>query len=70
MNNRDRLITYMQKHGLERHEIAELVLVHRGTVDCWLLSGESARHIEMPDMAIELLRLKLGEPEPAPINQT
>lgn len=62
MNNRERLMTYMQKHGLERREIAELVFTDRTTVDRWLLSGEGSRHLEMPDMAIELLRIKLNEP--------
>lgn len=66
MNNRERLMAYMQGHGLERREVADLVLVDKATVDRWLLSGEGARHEEMPDMAIELLRLKLGEPEPPP----
>ena len=64
MNNRERLITYMQTHSLERREVTELVFTDRTTVDRWLLSGEGARHLEMPDMAIELLRLKLGEPAP------
>lgn len=64
MNNRERLIDYMLGHELERREIAALLMVDRDTVDRWLLSGESSRHLEMPDMAIELLRLKLGEPEP------
>lgn len=64
MNNRERLMDYMQRHQLERREVAELILVDRDTVDCWLLSGESSRHREMPDMAIELLRLKLNEAPP------
>ena len=63
MNNRERLMSYMQDHALERRDVAALVLVDRDTVDRWLLSGESSRRLEMPDMAIELLRLKLGEPE-------
>ena len=46
--------------GLERREVADLVRTDRETVDRWLLSGESGRHLEMPDMAIELLRLKLA----------
>lgn len=62
MNNREKLMAYMQKHQLERRDVAELVLVDRGAVDRWLLSGEAARQEPMPDMAIELLRLKLGEP--------
>ncbi|MGB1883516.1 MAG: hypothetical protein ACPHUF_06405 [Gammaproteobacteria bacterium] len=55
---------YMQTHRLERREIADLVKVDRDTVDKWLLSGESSRHEEIPDMAIEVLRLKLGEISP------
>ncbi len=70
MNNRERLITYMLEHKLERREVASLLLVDRDTVDRWLLSPEGARHEEMPDMAIELLRLKLGEPEPGPLGET
>ncbi len=66
MNNRERLIEYMVNHELERREIAELVLVDRDTVDRWLLSAEASRHLEVPDMALELLRLKLGEPEKRP----
>ena len=61
MNNRDTLITLMLDHALERHELAELVRVDRETVDRWLLSTESARHLEVPDMAIELLELKLRD---------
>ncbi len=64
MNNRELLMDYMQTHRLERREIADLVKVDRDTVDKWLLSGESSRHEEIPDMAIEVLRLKLGEISP------
>ena len=60
MNNRDILIDYMINHELERREVAELLLTDRDTIDRWLLSGESSRREEIPDMAIELLRLKLG----------
>ena len=62
MNNRERLIQYMVDHQLERREVAELLRVDRDMIDRWLLSGEASRHLEVPDMAIELLRLKLGEP--------
>jgi len=59
----------MSTHKLERREVAELVCTDRETIDRWLLSAESHRHLEMPDMAIELLRLKLelraGAPRPA-----
>jgi len=60
MNNREQLIDMMIDNGLERRDIAELVLVDRNTVDSWLAPPGSARHAEVPDMAIELLHLKLG----------
>ena len=59
MNNRDRLIEIMTEKELDRMEIAELVKVKRDEVDHWLLSNESKNHKEVPDMAIELLELKL-----------
>lgn len=61
MNNREKLIDYMSQHALERSEVAELVCTDRETVARWLLSPESTRHLEVPDMAIELLRLKLAD---------
>ena len=45
---------------LDRRELAELLKVKRDDVDHWLLSHESKNHREIPDMAIELLELKLG----------
>ena len=60
MNNREKLIDMMHDHSLERRELAELVLVDRQTVDGWLAPSESSRHEEVPEMAIELLQLKLG----------
>jgi hypothetical protein len=60
MNNREKLIDMMYAHSLERRDIAEIVLADRQVVDGWLAPPESARHAEVPDMAIELLRLKLA----------
>jgi tRNA isopentenyl-2-thiomethyl-A-37 hydroxylase MiaE len=60
MNNRETLMTLMQEYALERREIAELLSVHREEVDHWLISSESTKHVEIPDMAIELLQLKLA----------
>ena len=60
MNNRDRLMDIMTEKELDRMEIAELVKVRRDEVDTWLLSNESKNHKEVPDMAIELLEIKLG----------
>ena len=64
MNNREILINLMLEHQLERREIAELVSTDRVSVDRWLLTNESGRHIEVPDMAIELLQLKLADRTP------
>lgn len=63
MNNREKLMGYMHTHQLDRLQVAQLVFTDLNTVERWLLSAEGTRHLEMPDMAIELLRLKLGEPE-------
>jgi hypothetical protein len=60
MNNREKLIDMMHEHAMERRELAELVCVDRHTVDGWLAPPESSRHQEVPEMAIELLQLKLG----------
>ncbi len=60
MNNRDKLIDLMLAHKLERRDIAELVRVKPEQVDRWLLPGESPRHETIPEMAIELLELKLA----------
>ena len=59
MNNREKLMDMMSQHGLDRLEIAELVRVKRDTVDHWLAPHESKHCAEIPDMAIELLELKL-----------
>ncbi|MCC7412572.1 MAG: hypothetical protein IT495_13215 [Gammaproteobacteria bacterium] len=65
MNNRDRLIDLMIEHKLERLDVAELVKVKRDVVDRWLLSVESRSAEAVPDMAIELLTLKLASRPPA-----
>jgi hypothetical protein len=60
MNNRDKLISIISDNGLERRVIAELVKVKLEIVDRWLASHESKHHEEVPDMAIELLELKMA----------
>jgi hypothetical protein len=60
MNNRERLMDIMVEKELDRREIAELLKTKRDDVDHWLISNESKNHKEMPDMAIELLEIKLG----------
>jgi hypothetical protein len=59
MNNREKLIDIMFDHQLDRQDLADLVFVDRQTVNSWIVTGESAHHVEVPDMAIELLTLKL-----------
>ena len=60
MNNRDRLMELLSDHELERREVAELLKVKVDTVDHWLASHESHNYEDMPDMAMELLEIKLG----------
>jgi hypothetical protein len=60
MNNRERLMDIIVDQKLDRREIAEMLKVKIDEVDHWLLSSESKNHREMPDMAIELLELKLS----------
>lgn len=59
MNNREKLIDLITEHGLERGDVAEMVMVKREVIDHWLASSESRQHEGIPDMAIELLELKL-----------
>ncbi|MGE0385768.1 MAG: hypothetical protein AB7Q97_13635 [Gammaproteobacteria bacterium] len=67
MNNRERLIELMLAYRLERRELADLVRATRAQVDAWLLPAESRAHQPVPDMAIELLELKLaGRPATPP----
>ena len=60
MNNRERLMEIMADRELDRLQISDLLKVKRTEVDYWLLSHESKNQKEIPDMAIELLELKLG----------
>lgn len=61
MNNRERLIEMITQHELERIEVAEMVKVKRELVDHWLLPNEASNHEAVPDMAIELLQMKIRE---------
>jgi hypothetical protein len=61
MNNRERLIDLITQYELERLEVAELVKVKRETVDHWLLPNEASNQEPVPDMAIELLQLKIRD---------
>jgi hypothetical protein len=66
MNNRDQLIDLMTTHKLDRRDVAALVKVPREVVDHWLLPSESRSREPIPDMAIELLALKLERRGPTP----
>lgn len=59
MNNRDTLIDLMVDNKLERRDVAELLRVERDTVDRWLLPHAAHGNEAVPDMAVELLTLKL-----------
>lgn len=61
MNNRDRLIELLTKYEIERREIAAMLNIKIHQVDNWLVSQESRNYEDIPDMAIELLEIKLGE---------
>ena len=60
MNNRQRLIDLIADHDLDRLTVADMLSVKKDTVDHWLFSYESKSREDIPDMAIELLELKLG----------
>lgn len=66
MNNRDRLIELLSDYKLERREVATLLKVSSETVNRWLASYESNNREDMPDMAVELLEIKLRRQEDAP----
>ncbi|MEX2353729.1 MAG: hypothetical protein WD709_06035 [Gammaproteobacteria bacterium] len=59
MNNRQKLIDMIADYQLDRRDVAGLLSVKPATVDHWLLSSESKNHEEVPQMAVELLELKL-----------
>ena len=59
MNNREKLIDLMHEHQLDKRELGELVRADRDAVHAWLLPPEAPRSKQVPDMAIELLELKI-----------
>jgi len=61
MNNRDKLIDQMTSNDIDRRELAGMLCVDRDTVDRWLLPRDATRWLEVPDMAVELLKYKLAE---------
>ncbi|MCS3903743.1 hypothetical protein J2T55_001774 [Methylohalomonas lacus] len=59
MNNRETFLSLIFDNELERVEVAEMLCVDRDQVDRWLAAVGSRNHEDIPDMAVELLRLKL-----------
>ncbi len=59
MNNRERLMDIISDNKLERRDVAELLKVKASEVDHWLLPNDAKNHMTIPDMAIELLELKM-----------
>jgi len=59
MNNRERLMGIISENKMERRDVADLLMVKLDEVDHWLLPSDAKNHTDMPDMAIELLELKV-----------
>ena len=59
MNNRERLMGIISENKMERRDVADLLKVKLDEVDHWLLPSDAKNHSEMPDMAIELLEIKV-----------
>lgn len=59
MDNREHLINLIAEFNLERLDVAEMVKVDLDQVGKWLAPTETKQHQTIPDMAIELLELKL-----------
>lgn len=62
--NADIIRAVATEAGLSRARLAELCRVSPHTVDAWLKPPTSRSHNRAPDMAVELLCLKLGRPLP------
>ncbi len=59
MNNREKFLSLVVDNELDRFDLSEMLKAPLDQVDSWLLSPESAHYQEVPDMAVELLELKL-----------
>jgi hypothetical protein len=64
MNNRERLMGIISENKMERRDVADLLMVKLDEVDHWLLPTDAKNHADMPDMAIELLELKMERSAP------
>lgn len=65
MNNREQFLSLMIDNQLDRLALADMLKVDRDQIDRWLASVESRHHEAIPDMALELLRLKLEQCKPS-----
>lgn len=59
--NADRLRQLMKKHDLTRKRVAELARRGVSTVDTWLAPATAKSYHPMPDNALALIELELGE---------
>lgn len=59
MNNRETFLSLVVDNDLDRYDLSDMLKVPLDQIDSWLLSPESAHHQQVPDMALELLELKL-----------
>lgn len=62
MNNRERLMNIISENNMERRDVAELLKIKAEEVNYWLLPHDAKHHVEIPDMAIELLEIKMALP--------
>jgi hypothetical protein len=59
MNNRDKFLSLMVDHELDRLDLAGMLKVKREQIDSWLAPPGTRHHEDIPDMALELLETKL-----------
>lgn len=63
--NAEKLAGLMRKHGMTRRATYELLEVKSSTLNSWLAPEDAASYRPMPNNMLRLLRLELGEAEPA-----
>lgn len=57
--NGEKLYELIQRHGLTRPEVAEILGLPVTTIHNWLRPVDNAAHRDMSDQMLELLELKL-----------
>lgn len=68
MANADQLRQLMSEHHMTRPRTAELAGVQKTTVDSWLYPEGSRHHRNMPDRALDLIRLRLAQEKTRSVN--